>query len=813
MPKLDEETKSLLKTVCDHFDQEDRIIREWQLRRARRLKLYWNNFSQIYWSESARDYRIYGADVTADGGSDQEYYDRPVNVFKAFLETVIAALSIQIPGIVCVPDDAENPADLSTAKSGDKIGELIYKHNDVVFLWLYALYVHYTEGMISCYSYPKEDNAYGTYKEKEYKDEEIEAYQCPHCGERLEDDIFQGKLPFEAIAEQPEVLQPNPIDDELSTQVEEEFQPNDEDIDVQMALDEEGPMCPECLQSLSPDLQKTKLVVPKFVGMNDKPKSRVCLEIKGTLYVKIANYAKEQKDTPYLIDSYETHYANALAKYKHLREDMPRGGWSNAGVNDPYEQYARLNPQYRNAFPEEQVTVKNCWLRPAAFEILDEENAKKLRRKFPKGAKVVLVNDICADYEMEALDDCWTIARNPMHDFLNYDAPGELLTNVQDIVNDLISLTLQTIEHGIEQTWVDPAVVDFEGQAQIEAQPGTLTPTKLQGGAKNISEAFFSTQAASLSPEIFQFYQIVNQLGQFVSAAMPSIWGGAQEAGSSRTASEYAMSRTASLQRLQTTWKMMTIWWKTIFGKAIPSYIKLIKEDERLVERDDNGNFTNVWIRRAELAGKIGSVEIEAGEQIPISDEQKAEWILRLFELNNQEIIAAFAAPENLPFIRKVVKMPEFRLPGEDDRQKQLEEIQLLLQGEPIVIPPDPLQVQIALSQGQPAVPTELPSVEVDPLVDNHAVEAQVARGWLVSDAGRLAKVENPPGYKNVLLHFKAHMDIIAQQQMQMQAAAAAQQQQTPNGNGKPAGKTNTPAKPKQDTKVKEVSDVRTPVQ
>jgi hypothetical protein len=29
--------------------------------------------------------------------------------------------------------DADNPADLSTAKAGDKIGELLYKHNDVIF--------------------------------------------------------------------------------------------------------------------------------------------------------------------------------------------------------------------------------------------------------------------------------------------------------------------------------------------------------------------------------------------------------------------------------------------------------------------------------------------------------------------------------------------------------------------------------------------------------------------------------------------------------------------------------------------------------
>src|SRR5260370_15831040 len=94
----DDEVAVLLKTVVDHFDQEDRATRERQIRHMRRLKLYWNNFSLIYWSEAAHDYRIYNRDSNITD-TDQDYYDKPVNVFKAFLETIIAALSIQVPGI------------------------------------------------------------------------------------------------------------------------------------------------------------------------------------------------------------------------------------------------------------------------------------------------------------------------------------------------------------------------------------------------------------------------------------------------------------------------------------------------------------------------------------------------------------------------------------------------------------------------------------------------------------------------------------------------------------------------------------------
>src|SRR5574340_1115035 len=128
-----------------------------------------------------------------------------------------------------------------------------------------------------------------------------------------------------------------------------------------------------------------------------------------------------------------------------------------------------------------------------------------LEKKFLKVAGVMLamVNDIPAHYCNEALDDFWTLTQNPMSDYMNHDPLGELLTNVQDIVNDLISLILQTIEHGIPQTFADPAVVNFNAQRQIEAMPGTITPTKPISGARNVGEAFYTAKTAARAPEVF----------------------------------------------------------------------------------------------------------------------------------------------------------------------------------------------------------------------------------------------------------------------------------------------------------------------
>lgn len=782
-PRFEEDIAALLTTVADHFYKEDQATRERQIRHWRRLKLYWNSFSQVYWSEVAQDYRIAGRDNSGDGNdTQQDYYDKPVNIFKAFLETIIAALSIQIPGINCVPDDAENPLDVSTAKAGNKIAELVYKHCNVMFIWLQALYIYCTEGLIACYIYPKADKSYGTYKKPKFKEEEVDSYVCPQCGAKIPDEMFD---------------------------------PTDEDVEEN---EKNPPLCLECEAQLKPDQQKVKLKIPRLVGTTDEPKTRVCMEVYGGLYVKVANYAKKQLDTPYLIFSYETHYVNALECYPDLRDEFPHGGWSNVGVTDPYEQYGRLNTQYRGEFPDENVTVKNCWLRPASFNILPEDDYKKLKIKFPNGVKFVMVNDIAADYENQCLDDHWTLTRDPMSDYLNHDPLGELLTNIQDIVNDLISLTLQTIEHGIGQTWADPAVVNFNAQRQIEAMPGTLTATKPTGGSRNLSESFYQTKSAALAPEVFNFYKIIQELGQFVSGALPSIFGGNAGAGSSRTASEYAMSKGMALQRLQTPWRMLTIWWKEIFGKVIPMYMKGMVEDERIVEKNGAGEFVNVFLKKAEMDGKIGSIELEPDEKLPVSDEQKADIIMQLMQLNNQEVTAALMDPENLPFIAKIIKIPEFHLPGEEDREKQYEEIDELINTAPIM--PDQQSIELyqqAKATGNPGAvePQPQPSVEVDPDVDNHQIEAAICKSWLVSSAGRLAKKENKEGYQNVLLHMKAHLTIVAQQMQanqlhddQLKLAGVKDKQKTSDTPGK-----QPPAeKPKQSEKVNGESNAKAPV-
>ena len=141
-----------------------------------------------------------------------------------------------------------------------------------------------------------------------------------------------------------------------------------------------------------------------------------------------------------------------------------------------------LSPQYRGEHPINNVTVRNCWLRPSAFNILNEDESEDLKKEFPNGVKVVVVNDFVADACNEALDDCWTLTYNPLSDYIHFDPLGLLLTSVQDITNDLISLVLQTVEHGIPQTFADPKVLNFNAYRNSEVIPGGIYPATPKSG-------------------------------------------------------------------------------------------------------------------------------------------------------------------------------------------------------------------------------------------------------------------------------------------------------------------------------------------
>lgn len=737
MPEISEELQQALKAIVDEFELDERSVRERQIRLWKKLEYYWAGFTRVWWDDVAHDWRVF------DDGFGYEtngmgYYDKPMNVFRAYLESIIAALSSTVPPIKAMPDDADNTLDVLTARGSTKIAKLLYQHNDAPLLWVKGLFTFCTQGMVAGYHRTVDKNEFGTVEVPEFEEDEQEVQLnfCPLCKTDL-DEANIGIALQKALNES------------------DEFDPTDHDAELHYLMLDGKIVCPNCQEAIDPEQRTEKFIVPRLTGVTNKAKSRQILEVYGGLFVKVPNWARRQSEIPYLGYSYETHYTNIYKQWPDLRgkfgADSSKIDESNG--NEAYERWGRLSPQYYGEYPRHTPTVKNWWLRESAFEaVQDEDIREKLCKLFPDGARIVWVNDQFAEACNESLDDHWTLTYNPLSEYIHFDPLGLLLTSVQEITQDLMSLTLQTIEHGVPQLFADPSVLNFDAYRNTEVMPGGVYQAKAKTG-KSLSDGFYMVSSSTLSSEVGPFTEQIQQTGQFVSGAMPSIWGGSDAGGSSRTAAQASMSRNQSLQRLGNTWKIISFWWKNCYAKMIPAYIKTMLDDERLVT-EKYGTYQNDWIRRAELEGRLGCIELETSDQLPATFGQVRDMLMELIQLNNPEILQILGLPVNIGTVQEyLLGGAQLKAPGEADREKQYEEIQMLLQSSPIPGPANPMT----------GMQEEMPSVMPELEVDNHKVEGDITREWLVSEAGRNAKVENPEGYKNVLLHLKAHIQMLQQ--------------------------------------------------
>lgn len=717
---LDEELQQALSSIIDEFSIEEKAVRERQIRLWKKLEYYWASFTRIWWDDVAHDWRVFD-DGYGWQDNESSYYDKQLNVFRAYLESIIAALSSTVPVVKFFPDDADNQSDVLTAKGASRIAELISKHNDCPLLWIKALYVYCTQGMIAAHNYTKANKAFGEVDVPEYEDQDAQAELsfCPNCG---------NDITLEGI---------NLLQDE-----ENEFDPGDDDVKLHDEYNKGQVLCPTCAAMVDPEIRTEAFIVQRITGTNKQPKSRQCIEVLGGLFVSVPNWARCQEEIPYLFYNYETHFVNIFKKWPHLRGNdniVSNNTASGSGGNQMYERWGRLSPQYYGEYPIATPTVRQCWLRPEAFErIQDDEIYKKLKRKFPDGCKCIWVNDTFAEACNENLDDHWTLSYNPLSQYIHFDPLGMLLTSIQEMTQDLVSLTLQTIEHGVPQVFADPTVLNFNQYRNSEIAPGTIVPAKIKTG-KSLSDSFYMLTTATLSQEVEPFSNQVQSLGQFISGALPSIWGGAEAGGTSRTAAQASMSRNQALQRLQNTWKMLNYWWAALFSKVVPAYIKEMLDDEKIV-KEQYGCFINDVIRLSELDGKLGNIEAESSDQLPQTWGQIKDTVMQLIQTNNPQILQMLGDPANLEVLQDAIGLDDFHVPGELDREKQYWEINLLLKSGP-------------MANGEPSV---MPEYEVD----NHQIEGEICREWAVSEAGRLAKIQNPEGYQNVLLHAKMHIQM-----------------------------------------------------
>lgn len=733
IPALDQdELNDLLLALLLNYDRDDEITRDAQLRLWVRNDLFIKGITNVYYSTISRDYRS-----LADGPDESEYDDdlddKVVNLLKPYRESIVAALSVGLPVTRFYPEDADNADDILAAQTWTRAADLIRRKNKAKFLFIRALSIYWAEGFVAAYNYADTDSKYGVQQVPRAPVDQTTynhtAY-CPDCAGPL----AQGQ------SDQP-------------------FPP-----------DQPGPTvaCPDCAQNVQTMVESEPTTTQVSDGFDSVPKTKECVEIYGGRHVQVAPYARNIQQTPYLILNEDFNINQMKEEHREFADKISVGG-----DRMLYDRWARLGFRYRSDYATKIVTRRKAWFHPWAFHELGFDNADLLLQMFPDGICATFVGDILVKIIAEKMEDHWTVATDPMEDYIHGEPPMNASVPIQEMYTEATQLTLETMRYSITETFIDSTILDLKKYALEEIKPGTITPVKAPLGG-NVGASITSTKPATLSQEVNIFREKLQEDGQFTSGAFPSIYGGQIQTGSD-TAAEYSMSRAQAMQRLQLFYQMMSFFWSDLEGKATRDFLANLRTDQSDVVSQGKSAFITVWIKQSELTGAIGTIEPESSEQFPVSWAQKRDALYQLIQLNNDFLNEAIYHPENRSYVAEVLGLPDLYIPGDEDRVKQLHEILELIQGQPIPtgqVGPD----------GQPAL---MPSIPIDPGIDDDVVQIGVIKAWCISPVGIYVKQTNQMGMANVEAHMKMHMAHQAQmqqQQMMAQAQAQAGPQNKPKG-------------------------------
>jgi hypothetical protein len=782
LEKLKPRCVAALRDLAFQFRQEGIVARRHEIRRIRQARLFWQGLQYAWWSPTDMQWHLPfdGAGLTADldrALEEMPRYQFVTNFYQGFGLTFLALVSQDVPSTRFYPQSAQSEEDISAAKAASEAAKLIEQNNRVQQLLTGVGYYLWTDGKIGGYvRYVADGQRFGFHTtdalEVGLAKLGEDTCVCPQCGAETQVAGGRGQVGGE------ENLQPSTYN----------LLP--------------ASICPSCGAELGPEnLRPAELVpVPHVTGTRRVPNGQEVISIVGGLELNTPVWANEQHEYPYLQWQMEVHRAKLKASYPHAADKIQTGGPDSA--DDVYARASRvavaqgLPSVHPGDALHNLVTFNRTWIRPWAFYALEDKAVRdELLALFPDGCYCAFAGDTYCESRDESLDDHWRVMHALPGDGQNRPSVGDSLVQVQERYNTLSNIQAETYEFGIPPIYVDPQTLDFDALQNQVAEPAAHYPARAKPG-QPLAASFYQPAPAMVPPDFIKHQQdLIGPIAQFLTGLFPAVFGG--EMKDVKTASGYSIARDQALGRLGLVWRRLKAFYADLMLLGVDCFRKNRPEDVEIPILGEGGEFESKWIRMADLKGNIQAYA-EPDEQFPrLKSQQRG--VLQQLMANPDPIIARMLSePDNLEFIKGIIGLTELVVPGEDARNKQLREIQQLLQSAPTpvlvkepVIPradasargilPSPVAtVEIPRSpvqQGGTELPRNdseeqvaaIPSVPIDEWLDDHAVEFEVCKRWANSDAGQTARAQNPAGFANVRAHALAHLAALRRE-----AAAAA---------------------------------------
>jgi len=158
----DRELQDSLKDIIASCEREDSEIRLGQIRLWKKYEEFWHGIQYLFWSDRDNNWRS-PQDLIGNYEDIEEldelgsFSDRVVDIYRGHAESIIAALSAQIPALRFLPDNADDDSDVLAARTKNKISELVQRHNKAKLIFLRALFFLANNGIVFSYRYKDSD--------------------------------------------------------------------------------------------------------------------------------------------------------------------------------------------------------------------------------------------------------------------------------------------------------------------------------------------------------------------------------------------------------------------------------------------------------------------------------------------------------------------------------------------------------------------------------------------------------------------------------------------------------------------------------
>lgn len=474
-------------------------------------------------------------------------------------------------------------------------------------------------------------------------------------------------------------------------------------------------------------------------GRNEdgSPKKNQTACVYGALETKVPIMEKSQESFPYLIIYHDTDVRNAKQDHSHIAKKIKA---NEVGLSENnYERFARLGvlqggrSQFQAGEAISHLTTEvHAWLRPSCFtdEEFDEEfneatdedmvpdedtgemRVPTVREMLEKvfedkqegftGIHAVFVGQTYSMAWPESMDDCLTTGKPFEGDGQFGLAIMDPAVIAQDRFNMLMNYVAETFDFGAPSTWVAASKVEFESYADQKAQPYGLRQLKqLATGTNAAEDNFYREPDPNVPATLTQVVEfLMGEFLQFVLACPPAMWG--ESTADTKTASGLAQSRNQALGRMGIIWAQLQRFASRMYYQAALAASNDPDTPEEIIVPGDGPNNVTVRIERLRKNHFMCVPDEDSG--FPDSTAAKRATMMTLVQMASQFPPAAqqlFSAPKNWKEILTLMGFPELVIPEAESSDKQIEEIEELLNGVPIEPTPEEVEEAQAAHDAQ----------------------------------------------------------------------------------------------------------------